>query len=123
LTAALHFVIGWRARTFTDIHRRNQGDPMNRHWQRFLIVLFFLALNFIPGYGRTRPKFVIGYASLISVATALWIIPSRGFLPRAGRMLKSFFTFGGQAALIGAKEISRHTSGHAWRGNFHPEIV
>lgn len=41
---------------------------MNRLLHPCLIIVFCLALTSLPSYGQTRPKVVIGYASMSTVA-------------------------------------------------------
>lgn len=64
---------------------------MNRHWSQCLIVLFCLAVTSIPGYGETRPKVVIGYASMSSVATTLWVTQEKGLFAKNGIDVQTVF--------------------------------
>jgi ABC-type nitrate/sulfonate/bicarbonate transport system substrate-binding protein len=64
---------------------------MTRYWRPSLIVLFCLALNPFPAYGQTRPKIVIGYASMSSVATTLWVTQEKGFFAKNGLDVQTVF--------------------------------
>jgi ABC-type nitrate/sulfonate/bicarbonate transport system substrate-binding protein len=64
---------------------------MVRYWQRSLTVLFCLALNCLPVYGESRPKIIIGYASMSSVATTLWVTQEKGFFAKNGLDVQTIF--------------------------------
>jgi len=64
---------------------------MNRHWHQCLIILFCSALTSLPSYGQTRPKVVIGYASMSSVATTLWVTQEKGFFTKNGVDAQTIF--------------------------------
>jgi NitT/TauT family transport system substrate-binding protein len=58
--------------------------------QSFAAVLF-IALQLGSGYGQGRPKIVIGYASMSSVATTLWAAQEKGFFARNGLDVQTIF--------------------------------
>ena len=64
---------------------------MIRFWQRFLIVLSCLALDCFPAYGQARPKVIIGYASMSTVATTLWVTQEKAFFAKHGLDVQSIF--------------------------------
>jgi len=64
---------------------------MTRYLNRCLIVLSCLGLFSVPGYSQTRPKVVIGYASMSSVATTLWVTQERGFFAKNGIDAQTIF--------------------------------
>jgi len=64
---------------------------MIRFWQRFLIVVSCLALYCSPAYSQARPKVIIGYASMSTVATTLWVTQERGFFAKNGLDVQSIF--------------------------------
>lgn len=47
---------------------------------QFLSVAFFLAIQPYTGFGQSRSKVVIGYASMSSVANTLWVVQDRAFV-------------------------------------------
>lgn len=64
---------------------------MTRYWQRSLVVFVCLALDSFPAYGQPRPKVVIGYASMSSVATTLWATQEKGFFAKNGLDVQTIF--------------------------------
>ena len=57
---------------------------------------FFLALSFVlvlghPCNAQTRAKVVIGYASMSSVATTLWVAQEKGFFAKNGLDVQTIF--------------------------------
>ena len=62
-----------------------------QYWQRFLVVVFCLALNAFAAYGQTRPKVVVGYASMSSVATTLWVTQEKGLFAKNGLDVQTIF--------------------------------
>lgn len=64
---------------------------MTPFWQRSLIVFFYLALTSVPLYSQTRPKVVIGYASMSSVVTTLWVTQEKGFFAKNGLDVQTIF--------------------------------
>ena len=64
---------------------------MNRHLHQCLIVLFCLSFTSLLSYGQTRPKIVIGFASMSSVATTLWVTQKKGFFSILRELDKSGF--------------------------------
>lgn len=64
---------------------------MNRYLPQCLIVLFCLALSSVPTYSQTRPKVVIGYASMSTVATTLWVTQEKGFFTENGIDAQTIF--------------------------------
>jgi len=49
-----------------------------------LIVFFILAVEPSASLGQSRSKVLIGYASMSSVATTLWVAQEKGFLAKNG---------------------------------------
>ncbi len=64
---------------------------MTRYVNRCLIVLSCLGLFSALGYSQTRPKVVIGYASMSSVATTLWVTQEKGFFAKNGVDVQTVF--------------------------------
>jgi NitT/TauT family transport system substrate-binding protein len=64
---------------------------MTPFWQRSLVVFFYFALTSVPVYGQTRPKVIIGYASMSSVATTLWVTQEKGFFAKNGLEVQTIF--------------------------------
>jgi ABC-type nitrate/sulfonate/bicarbonate transport system substrate-binding protein len=50
-----------------------------------------VALYSVPAYSQTRPKVVIGYASMSSVATTLWVTQEKGFFAKNGLDVQTIF--------------------------------
>jgi len=59
----------------------------------FLSILAFAVLTFCPSELRAqpRPKIVVGYASMSSVATTLWVAQEKGFFAKNGLDVQSVF--------------------------------
>ena len=69
---------------------------------RVLIQFIFLALLTLQSYtlyGQSRSKIVIGYASMSSVATTLWVAQERGFFAKNGLDVQTVY-IPGSATLI-----------------------
>src|SRR5678816_2565917 len=49
---------------------------------QFLSIAFFLAIQAHTGFGQPRSKIVIGYASMSSVVTTLWVAQDKGFFAK-----------------------------------------
>jgi NitT/TauT family transport system substrate-binding protein len=64
---------------------------MIRYWQRSLCLVAFVALVSVPVYAQTRPKIVIGYASMSTVATTLWVTQEKGFFTKNGLDVQTIF--------------------------------
>ena len=64
---------------------------MIRYWQRSLGIIFCLALSCFPVYGQARPKIIIGYASMSTVATTLWVTQEKGFFGKNGLDVQTIF--------------------------------
>ena len=64
---------------------------MTRH--RVLAVFVLLGLGLFPlkAGAQARPKIVIGYASMSSVATTLWVAQEKGFFAKNGLDVQSIF--------------------------------
>jgi len=63
---------------------------MQAFFFRALVVLLFLAqANDLRA--QNRPKFVVGYASMSSVATTLWVAQEKGFFAKNGLDVQSVF--------------------------------
>jgi ABC-type nitrate/sulfonate/bicarbonate transport system substrate-binding protein len=62
---------------------------------RFIVAVLLLltGLGLIPGEGgaQSRPKIVIGYASMSSVATTLWVAHEKGFFAKNGLDVQTIF--------------------------------
>jgi NitT/TauT family transport system substrate-binding protein len=60
---------------------------------RFLSVLAFavLTLSAFELQAQSRPKIVVGYASMSSVATTLWVAQEKGFFAKNGLDVQSVF--------------------------------
>jgi len=59
----------------------------------FLSILAFAVLTFCPSELRAqpRPKIVVGYASMSSVVTTLWVAQEKGFFAKNGLDVQSVF--------------------------------
>lgn len=57
---------------------------MTRYLHRCLIVLFCLGFSSVPGYSQTRPKVVIGHASMSSVATTAFSLLTLTLISKGG---------------------------------------
>jgi ABC-type nitrate/sulfonate/bicarbonate transport system substrate-binding protein len=49
---------------------------------QFLSIIFLLAIQPYIAFGQSRSKIVIGYASMSSVATTLWVVQDKGFFAK-----------------------------------------
>ena len=47
---------------------------------QFLSIVFLLAIQPYTGFGQSRSKVVIGYASMSSAANTLWVAQDRAFV-------------------------------------------
>jgi NitT/TauT family transport system substrate-binding protein len=56
-----------------------------------LIVLSILTIHPSLGFGQPRPKVMIGYASMSSVVTTLWVAQERGFFAKNGIDVQTIF--------------------------------
>ena len=56
-----------------------------------LIVLSILAIYPSVGLGQSRTKVLIGYASMSSVVTTLWVAQERGFFAKNGIDVQTIF--------------------------------
>jgi NitT/TauT family transport system substrate-binding protein len=56
-----------------------------------LIVFFILAVEPSASLGQSRSKVLIGYASMSSVATTLWVAQEKGFLAKNGIDAQTIF--------------------------------
>ena len=61
--------------------------------KHFSIVTVLLVLCFVPSTGdaQSRAKIVVGYASMSSVATTLWVAQEKGFFAKNGLDVQSIF--------------------------------
>lgn len=64
---------------------------MIRHSLRSLLVLLILASSSFTSDAQTRAKVVIGYASMSSVVTTLWVAQEKGFFAKNGIDVQSVF--------------------------------
>ena len=53
-----------------------------------LLILLFIAVN---SHAQSRPKIVVGYASMSSVVTTLWVAQEKGFFAKNGLDVQSVF--------------------------------
>ncbi len=58
---------------------------------RFLLVLILFGFLAIDVDAQTRPKIVVGYASMSSVATTLWVAQEKGFFAKNGLDVQTIF--------------------------------
>jgi ABC-type nitrate/sulfonate/bicarbonate transport system substrate-binding protein len=49
---------------------------------QLLSIAFLIAIQSSPSFGQPRPKVVIGYASMSSVVTTLWVAQEKGFFAK-----------------------------------------
>ena len=61
------------------------------HCFAVLIVFSVLAIEPAAGFGQSRPKILIGYASMSSVVTTLWVAQERGFFAKNGIDVQTIF--------------------------------
>jgi ABC-type nitrate/sulfonate/bicarbonate transport system substrate-binding protein len=64
-----------------------------------LIVLFVLTVAPSASFGQPRTKLLVGYASMSSVATTLWVAQERGFFAKNGLDVQTIY-IPGSATLI-----------------------
>jgi ABC-type nitrate/sulfonate/bicarbonate transport system substrate-binding protein len=64
---------------------------MIRRSLQAVVVVFCLLTVLQASYAQSRPKLVIGYASMSSVATTLWAAQEKGFFARNGLDVQSVF--------------------------------
>jgi NitT/TauT family transport system substrate-binding protein len=64
---------------------------MLSHRLATLIVFFILAVHPSAGFGQPRTKLMIGYASMSSVVTTLWVAQERGFFAKNGIDVQTIF--------------------------------
>jgi NitT/TauT family transport system substrate-binding protein len=84
-----------------------------------VIVVGLLAFNASLSQAQTRPKIVIGYASMSSVATTLWVAQEKGFFAKNGIDIQSVFIPGSPtliASLSSADVQFGYTGGTATLG-------
>jgi ABC-type nitrate/sulfonate/bicarbonate transport system substrate-binding protein len=63
--------------------------------RRFSVRLFSIVVLFViqpdTGFSQPRPKVVVGYASMSTVATTLWVAHEKGFFAKNGLDVQSIF--------------------------------
>ena len=64
---------------------------MRHHCVAVLIVLSVLCSAPTASFGQSRPKIMIGYASMSSVVTTLWVAQERGFFAKNGIEVQTIF--------------------------------
>jgi NitT/TauT family transport system substrate-binding protein len=64
---------------------------MRHHCVAVLIVLSVLCSAPTASFGQSRPKIMIGYASMSSVVTTLWVAQERGFFAKNGIDVQTIF--------------------------------
>jgi ABC-type nitrate/sulfonate/bicarbonate transport system substrate-binding protein len=57
----------------------------------FLSIAFVLAIHASSGLGQSRPKVVIGYASMSSVVTTLWVAQAKDFFAKNNLDVQTVF--------------------------------
>src|ERR671914_2366047 len=67
---------------------------MSRILSLIVSIVFLFALLPDTGLSQTRPKVVIGYASMSTVATTLWVAQEKGFFAKNGLDVQSIFISG-----------------------------
>jgi ABC-type nitrate/sulfonate/bicarbonate transport system substrate-binding protein len=65
--------------------------PMLHKPSRFFLALSFVLVLSHPCNAQTRAKVVIGYASMSSVATTLWVAQEKGFFAKNGLDVQTIF--------------------------------
>lgn len=93
---------------------------MVRYWRRSLCLVALVALVYLPVYAQTRPKIVIGYASMSSVATTLWVTQEKGFFAKNGLDVQTIFIPGSPTliATLNTGEVNfGYTGGTATLGS------
>ena len=58
---------------------------------RILSIAFLFAIQPVTGFSQGRPKVVVGYASMSTVATTLWVAQERGFFAKNGLDVQAIF--------------------------------
>ncbi|HUK40867.1 MAG TPA: ABC transporter substrate-binding protein [Candidatus Acidoferrales bacterium] len=64
---------------------------MLRHCLTVLVLLCVLCLETEDSFGQARTKVVIGYASMSSVVTTLWVAQEKGFFAKNGIDVQTIF--------------------------------
>lgn len=64
---------------------------MRRFSIRFCSIVFLFAIQPATGFSQPRPKVVVGYASMSTVATTLWVAQERGFFAKNGLDVQPIF--------------------------------
>ena len=64
---------------------------MRRFSIRWFSIVFLFAIQPDTGFGQSRPKVVVGYASMSTVATTLWVAQEKGFFAKNGLDVQSIF--------------------------------
>jgi NitT/TauT family transport system substrate-binding protein len=64
---------------------------MWRFFTRILSIVCVFAIQPDTGFTQTRPKVVVGYASMSTVATTLWVAQERGFFAKNGLDVQAIF--------------------------------
>src|ERR671912_2480703 len=64
---------------------------MSRILIRTVWIAFLFALLPDTGLSQARPKVVVGYASMSTVATTLWVAQEKGFFAKNGLDVQSIF--------------------------------
>ena len=64
---------------------------MWRFFTRVVSIVCVFAIQPDAGFSQTRPKVVVGYASMSTVATTLWVAQERGFFAKNGLDVQSIF--------------------------------
>lgn len=60
-------------------------------WRFFFSIVCVFAIQPDAGFSQTRPKVVVGYASMSTVATTLWVAQERGFFAKNGLDAQAIF--------------------------------
>ena len=64
---------------------------MWRFFTRIFSIVCVFAIQPDAGFSQTRPKVVVGYASMSTVATTLWVAQERGFFAKNGLDVQAIF--------------------------------
>jgi ABC-type nitrate/sulfonate/bicarbonate transport system substrate-binding protein len=64
---------------------------MRRILTRIFSIIFLLAIQPGNAFSQVRPKIVVGYASMSTVATTLWVAQERGFFAKHGLDAQAIF--------------------------------
>ena len=64
---------------------------MSRILSLIVSIVFLFALLPDTGFSQARPKVVVGYASMSTVATTLWVAQERGFFAKNGLDAQAIF--------------------------------